>query len=214
MSKSRVRHVCVAGIAFAAIAASAGTAGAHPADWVGAAALTASPAEWIAKWSGAGDACDNVTGTPALDRTATQPASAPAAESAALAASAAAPAPADDGDQKPGELAKVGQEPLMNRGMNAAIAIHGDYAYIGSRTDGGHTGQPHGGIMVVDISDPSDPELLGPPLDAHAGESSRELRVWRSQDVLIVLNTNCGVGPNLHHCLAPSVSNVRFYDIS
>ena len=50
----------------------------------------------------------------------------------------------------------------MNRGMNAAIAVHGDYAYIGSRTDGGHEGMPHGGIMVVDISDPSDPTLLGP----------------------------------------------------
>jgi hypothetical protein len=35
-------------------------------------------------------------------------------------------------------LKKVGHEPLMKRGMNAAIAIHGDYAYIGSRTDGGH----------------------------------------------------------------------------
>ena len=84
--------------------------------------------------------------------------------------------------------------------MNAAIAIHGDYAYIGSRTDGGHEGMPHGGIMVVDISDPSDPDAVGPPLDATPGESSRELRVWRSQDILIVLNTNCGVGDELHHC--------------
>ena len=77
----------------------------------------------------------------------------------------------------------MGHEPLMNRGMHAAAAVHGDYAYIGSRTDGGHEGMPHGGIMVVDISDPSDPNLLGPPLDAKPGESSRELRVWRSQDI-------------------------------
>jgi hypothetical protein len=115
---------------------------------------------------------------------------------------------------KTGSLTQVGHEPLMNRGMNAAMAIHGDYAYIGSRTDGGHEGMPHGGIMVVDISDPSAPQLLGPPLDAHAGESSRELRVWSSQDVLIVLNTNCGVGDTLHHCTQPSISNFRFYDIS
>jgi hypothetical protein len=98
--------------------------------------------------------------------------------------------------------------------MNAAAAIHGNYAYIGSRTDGGHEGMPHGGVMVVDISDPSDPNLLGPPFDAKAGESSRELRVWRSQDILIVLNTNCGVGDTLHHCTQPSISNFRFYDIS
>jgi hypothetical protein len=99
--------------------------------------------------------------------------------------------------------------------MNAAMAIQGDFAYIGSRTDGGHEGMPHGGIMVVDIADPSDPTLLtDEPIDANPGESSRELRVWRSQDVLIVLNTNCGVGDTLHHCTQPSISNFRFYDIS
>ena len=113
-----------------------------------------------------------------------------------------------------GEIKQIGHEPLMNRGMNAAIAINGDYAYIGSRTDGGHEGMPHGGVMIVDISDPADPTLLGPPFDAHAGESSRELRVWQSQDILIVLNTNCGVGDQLHHCTQPSISNFRFYDIS
>ena len=57
----------------------------------------------------------------------------------------------------------------MNRGMNAAIAVDGDYAYVGSRTDGGHAGQPQGGIMVVDISDPSEPDLLGRPFDAEPG---------------------------------------------
>jgi hypothetical protein len=115
---------------------------------------------------------------------------------------------------KAGAVRQVGHEPLMDRGMNAAIAVHGNYAYIGSRTDGGHVGMPHGGIMVVDISEPSDPNLVAGPLDAAAGESSRELRVWRSQDILIVLNTNCGVGDTLHHCTQPSISNFRFYDIS
>src|ERR671922_1036971 len=86
-----------------------------------------------------------------------------------------------------GSFKKVGHEPLMKRGMNAAIAVHGDYAYIGSRTDGGHEGMPHGGIMVVDISKPSKPAVVGGPFDAKPGESSRELRVWGSQDVLIVL---------------------------
>ena len=98
--------------------------------------------------------------------------------------------------------------------MNAAIAVHGDYAYVGSRTDGGHAGQPQGGLMVVDVSEPQKPTLAAGPLDAKPGESTRELRVWRSQDMLIVLNTNCGVGPALHHCTAPSISNIRFYDIA
>jgi hypothetical protein len=116
--------------------------------------------------------------------------------------------------EKTGSVTQVGHEPLMSRGMNAAIAIHEDYAYIGSRTDGGHEDMPHGGVMIVDISDPSSPTLLGPPFDARAGESSRELRVWTSQEILIVLNTNCGVGDALHHCTQPSISNFRFYDIS
>jgi hypothetical protein len=116
---------------------------------------------------------------------------------------------------KLGSLTQVGHEPLLSRGMNSALAIQGDYAYIGSRTDGGHEGMPHGGVMIVDIADPTDPELLtDEPLFAAPGESSRELRVWRSQDILIVLNTNCGVGDALHHCTAPSISNFRFYDIS
>jgi hypothetical protein len=116
-----------------------------------------------------------------------------------------------------GEIEQVGHEPLMNRGMNSALAVHGDYAYIGSRTDGSHIGQPQGGIMVVDISRPRRPKLLTEtPIDANAGESSRELRVWRSQDILIVLNTNCGAGPRLHHCslTEPEARNFRFYDIS
>jgi hypothetical protein len=116
-----------------------------------------------------------------------------------------------------GAIQQVGHEPLMKRGMNAALAVHGDYAYIGSRTDGSHEGQPQGGIMVVDISRPSRPELLTEtPIDAKPGESSRELRVWRSQDILIVLNTNCGPGPTLHHCSTtePEDRNFRFYDIS
>ena len=50
------------------------------------------------------------------------------------AAATAAPPP------KTGSLEQVGHEPLMDRGMNAAMAIHGDYAYIGSRTDGAPRG--------------------------------------------------------------------------
>ena len=80
------------------------------------------------------------------------------------------PATASAKPPKAGSMKQVGHESLMNRGMNAAIAIHGDYAYIGSRTDGGHAGMPQGGVMVVDISNPSDPALLGPPFDANPGE--------------------------------------------
>ena len=104
----------------------------------------------------------------------------------------------------------------MNRGMNAALAIHGDYAYIGSRTDFYDDAEEASGIMIVDISDPTDPEVvnvMGPPDTANPGESSRELRVWQSQDILIVLHTNCG-GPGAHECHRSSVNNFKFFDIS
>jgi hypothetical protein len=133
-----------------------------------------------------------------------------AAVALTLPASAAAAKP----EPKTGSFTEVGHEPLLNRGMNAAIAIHGDYAYIGSRTDSTN-GRP-AGVMVVDISDPSSPTLvrqMGPPFEGNIGESSRELRVWESQEILIVLHTNCG-GAGAHECTPPSINNFRFYDIS
>jgi hypothetical protein len=117
---------------------------------------------------------------------------------------------------KTGTLSQVGHDPLMSRGMNAAIAIHGDYAYIGSRTDFYEDDLDASGIMIVDISDPSNPEVVnvfGPPHTANPGESSRELRVWQSQDILIVLHTNCG-GATAHGCSAPSAHEFKFFDIS
>ena len=115
----------------------------------------------------------------------------------------------------PGSFQLVGHNPLGNRGMNAALAIHGNYAYIGSRTDGKAGNANHMGIMVVDISNPASPTTvreIGPPLEGNPGESSRELRVWKSQDILIVLHTNCG---QIHACGATSsVNSFRFYDIS
>lgn len=195
MTHHRVRSVLAAACAVAAAALPPGSAGAHPVDC--AATITEPPsAERLADWA-APDGCTNPGGP----------------DSVALAdSSTAAPAPA--ANPRGGALRQVGHEPLLNRGMNAALAVDGRYAYVGSRTDGGHAGQPQGGVMVVDVSDPSRPAFTGTRFDAKPGESARELRVWRSQDVLIVLNTNCGVGDQLHHCTQPSISNIRFYDIA
>jgi hypothetical protein len=175
----------VAAIALAALVLLPATAGAHPADCDPALA-EAPTTDRFADWGGCHGAwTGGRTAEPTARATATG---------------------------RRGSLRQVGHEPLLNRGMNAAIAVHEDYAYIGSRTDGGHAG-PHGGILVVDISKPSRPKVVAGPLDRMPGESTRELRVWQSQDMLIVLNTNCGVGPTLHHCTQSSISNIRFYDI-
>jgi hypothetical protein len=132
----------------------------------------------------------------------------------------------------PGSFTLVGHNPLRAerfagdnptappRGMNAAIAVHKNYVYVGSRTDGNVVGgvqnANHAGIMIVDVSNPATPTVvneMSPPFEGNERESSRELRVWRSQEILIVLHTNCG-GATAHLCTTPDVSSMRFYDIS
>jgi hypothetical protein len=123
-------------------------------------------------------------------------------------------AAADPGPE--GRFTLLGHEPLLSRGMNSALAIAGHHAYVGSRTDGTHA---NSGVMVVDIADPRHPRLerqIGPPDEANAGESSRELRVWPGQKLLIVMNIECqAVG---HRCPAPQAARgratFRFYDIA
>jgi hypothetical protein len=190
MTQRCARHVCAAAVALTAVFLLPAAAGAHPADCYDT-VLTKAPAG--ADWR-SGSACRDAYRAAPYEARATHATRRPA-------------------HARRGSLEQVGHEPLLGRGMNAAIAVQDDYAYVGSRTDGGN-GVPFGGVMVVDISRPSKPRLLGEPFDPKPGESTRELRVWRSQDVLIVLNTNCGVGPALHHCTQPSISNIRFYDIS
>jgi hypothetical protein len=114
----------------------------------------------------------------------------------------------------PGSLELVGHSPLLNRGMNAALAVKGDYAYVGNRTDGTHVNP---GVLVVDVSDPANPAVvheIGPPLEGNPGESSRELRIWPEQNLLLVLNHGCS--ELIHRCAGGSSvrSTIRFYDIS
>ena len=107
----------------------------------------------------------------------------------------------------------IGHSPLLNRGMNAGLAVHGNYAYIGSRTDGNHA---DAGVLVVDISAPANPQIvhqIGPPAEGNPGETSRELRIWPEQELLLVLNFECEA--ILHDCAQSFVPpNINFYDIS
>lgn len=123
----------------------------------------------------------------------------------------AAPAP----PPAPGRFELVGSDPLLSRGMNAGLAVRGDYAYVGNRTDGSH---PDAGILVVDVSDPTAPQVvhqIGRPAAANPGESTRELRVWPERDLLLSLNFEChAVG---HACAGQPAGEVqptvRFFDI-
>lgn len=116
-----------------------------------------------------------------------------------------------------GSFELVGHSPLDNRGMNAALAVHGNYAYVGSRTDGG--AKPFdNGVKVVDVSDPSKPEVvhtIGQPHQDNEGETSREMRIWHEQELLIVMNLGSNCSELIHACSPRSVDdNYRFYDIS
>jgi hypothetical protein len=123
-------------------------------------------------------------------------------------------------DARPsGGFELVGHEPLLNRGMNSAIAVHNGHVYVGSRTDGTHV---DAGVLVVDVGDPSKPAVvnqIGPPNAAMPGESSRELRVLPRQNLLMVLNHGCS--ELIHRCVNASQagasisrSRIDFYDIA
>ncbi len=110
----------------------------------------------------------------------------------------------------------VGHDPLFSRGMNAALAVHDDYVYVGSRTDGSPQHR-NPGILVVDVSNPRRPETvheIGPPDAALVGETSRELRVWPQKNLLVVMNFGCSSA--IHACTAGETQGNRFtfFDIS
>ena len=123
-------------------------------------------------------------------------------------------------DSPEGSLELVGHNPLNNRGMNAAPAIYGDYAYIGSRTDAKANNANGAGVLVVDISDPSAPEVvneIGPPDQGNEAETSRELRVWPDAELLIVMNLASNCSAIIHMCSPRQLVGqdyFDFYDIS
>jgi hypothetical protein len=110
----------------------------------------------------------------------------------------------------------VGHDPLFGRGMNAAATIFRHFMYIGNRTDGSPTcgiGDPRGpgancphvhpGVLIEDIADPANPHVvgeIGPPLEGNPGITSRELRVWPREKLLVVMNFRCS--SVIHACVA------------
>ncbi|HEX6207508.1 MAG TPA: hypothetical protein VF058_04030 [Actinomycetota bacterium] len=116
--------------------------------------------------------------------------------------------------QLSGSFTLIGHEPLFDRGMNAGLAVWGDHAYVGNRTDGS-SGHPHPGILVVSVADPAAPEVVGEIGGPHAGgpgETSRELRIWPGGELLIALTFGCD--PFLHGCSPDPVRpSFSFYDI-
>lgn len=95
-----------------------------------------------------------------------------------------------------GNFDLVGHNDLGARGSNSALAIAGDYAYVGSRV-GNALEDAEGvtrGIKILNIADPANPEVvgeLGAPDASGFGLSTRELRALPSKNLLIVLHMWC-----------------------
>jgi hypothetical protein len=134
----------------------------------------------------------------------------------------------------------VGHDSLFGRGMNAALALYTDpttgrsFVYVGNRTDGSlpcsQTGdvQPchsssnihtHTGILIEDASDPAGPTSvgeIGPPYAGQPGISTRELRVWPQQKLLMVMTFRCS--SVIHDCVPGNDTtfpfDIKFFDLT
>ena len=127
----------------------------------------------------------------------------------------------------------VGANPLFGRGMNAALASYGQYIYVGNRTDGSSRcgvgdprgavdpdscPHPHPGILVLDASHPANPTVVGEfgeefTTGVNLGQTSRELRVWPQQKLLMVMYFRCSA---VIHACPPSADTwrIRFFDLT
>lgn len=72
----------------------------------------------------------------------------------------AKPSPVEPRAKLAGSINVIGHEPLFGRGMNDALAASGDFAYVGSRTDGSK-GHLRPGILVVNVKESAEPERRG-----------------------------------------------------
>jgi hypothetical protein len=128
----------------------------------------------------------------------------------------------------------VGHTPLQNRGMNAALTMFDHFVYVGNRTDGssrcgvgdpripvtGLDSCPHvlPGIAVVDVADPANPTVVGEfatefTTGASLGQTSRELRVWPQQGLLMAMYFRCSAV--IHACPpSPDVWSIKFFDLA
>ena len=84
-------------------------------------------------------------------------------------------------------LTLVGRSSRGNRGMNAALSIAGECAYVGSRGDAAP--------LVLDISNPASPQVVA-RLGAHPGSTPRELRAIAANRELVVLDYAINGGPS------------------
>ena len=107
----------------------------------------------------------------------------------------------------------VGHTDLGRRAMNSPIAVAGRCVYVGDRyysESRSKAGRPHGGIAVVDVSNPRRPVQRGliPPV---AESTQRELRADAGLGILVVLSYSPFAGGDPQS--SQSINNIKVYDI-
>src|SRR5260370_23460529 len=106
--------------------------------------------------------------------------------------------------------------------MKAGLGIYDHDMDSGNRKDAaGIHAAAHPGVLVVDIANPANPAIAGEiaqPLEIAAGYTSRELRVWPQQKMLVVIYFGCSA--ILHACASAADSGLQplqhmaFFDLS
>lgn len=100
-------------------------------------------------------------------------------DTAAIRAALAAHPPSDVSAQdSPLRLELLGYSDLDGEGLNADVALHRGYAYVGSWAAGSERGRgcPGRGVTVVDLTDPSQPKPVA-HLAEHPGTTAEVMRV-------------------------------------
>ena len=117
---------------------------------------------------------------------------------------------------------QLGHDALYDRGENAAPALYDNgtdtYIYVGSRSDGTHL---HSGVEIVKATEPANPTTVGEialPAKLTLGYTSRELRVWPQQKMLVVMYFGCSA--LIHACASGSDTGLQplrqfdFFDLT
>lgn len=140
-----------------------------------------------------------------------------AAAMIAAVAPAGASTPSDVGAASVYGLTKnfrlVGHTDLDQRGMNSPIAVAGKCVYVGDRyysSSASDPGREHGGIAIVDASNPAAPKQVGtiPPVGL---ATQREMRADVGLGILVV-ESYAPIG-TVNYPTNASINNLKIYDI-
>jgi len=162
--------------------------------------------------AGAAAMADAAGGARALSATPAGEGQAAEARPAEAAAAGRGAAPAALAAQGGMRLEQIGHHALGGTGLNADVWLHKGIAYVGTWASGSdrQRGCPGTGVKIVDLSDPTQPQLLG-SLAEHPGTSAEVMRV-RSVSTPYFQGDLLAVG--LQACVGTGERGVDLWDVT